>query len=48
LLANGNYFIVQTTLKGKIYLRVSLMNPFTSPADMEGLLAEAEQIANNV
>lgn len=48
LLANGNYFIVQTTLKGKIYLRVSLMNPFTGVDDIQGLLAEAEAIGQQL
>jgi L-2,4-diaminobutyrate decarboxylase len=46
LLANGKFFIVQTTIKGKIYLRVSLMNPFTSLPDMLGLLKEAAEIGN--
>lgn len=44
LLENGNFFIVQTTLKGNVYLRVTLMNPFTSVGDMNGLLDEVESI----
>lgn len=44
LLENGNFFIVQTTLKGNVYLRVTLMNPFTSVEDMNGLLDEVESI----
>lgn len=48
LLENGNFFIVQTTLKGKVYLRVTLMNPFTSVEDMNGLLDEVEKIGKEL
>jgi L-2,4-diaminobutyrate decarboxylase len=44
ILREGNFYIVQTTFAGNIYLRVSLMNPFTSEADMDALLDEVERI----
>lgn len=48
ILANGNFYIVQTTLKGVIYLRVTLMNPFTSANDLKGLLDEAEELGESI
>lgn len=38
LLEDGSYYIVQTMLNNKVYLRVSIMNPFTSQQDLQGLL----------
>lgn len=38
ILAEGSYYLVQTILQGKQYLRVSLMNPLTSPEDLKVLL----------
>lgn len=38
ILRDGKYYIVQTKLKGYVYLRVSLMNPFTNAADLRELL----------
>ncbi|WP_445382506.1 pyridoxal phosphate-dependent decarboxylase family protein [Robiginitalea sp. IMCC43444] len=35
----GRYYIVQTRLKGRLYLRTSLMNPFTSLKDLKDLLS---------
>ncbi|MFN8358011.1 MAG: pyridoxal-dependent decarboxylase [Spirosomataceae bacterium] len=40
LLQKGEFYIVQTTLHDQLYLRVSLMNPHTTLADLEALLAE--------
>ncbi|RMG78459.1 MAG: pyridoxal-dependent decarboxylase [Bacteroidetes bacterium] len=45
LLERGRFFIVQTRLGGRLYLRVALMNPFTTPDRLDGLLDEVEQIA---
>ncbi len=45
LLADGRFYIVQTTLREQTYLRVSLMNPLTSEADLVGLIAAIERIA---
>lgn len=38
LLDDGSYYIVQTILNDKVYLRTSIMNPFTSEQDLKGLL----------
>ncbi len=38
VLENGKFYIVQTEIDGSIYLRVTLMNPFTSINEMKQLL----------
>ena len=38
ILRDGKFYIVQTKLNGRVYLRVSLMNPFTNAADLRELL----------
>lgn len=48
LLQDGKFYIVQTTLADKIYLRVSLMNPLTTEVDLIALLDEIENIANQL
>jgi L-2,4-diaminobutyrate decarboxylase len=48
LLEGGRFYIVKTTLRDKLYLRVSLMNPLTTPDDLEALLAEIEKIAEEI
>lgn len=48
LLADGRYFIVQASIGGKLYLRTTLMNVFTEPDHLEGLLEEIEQIAGEI
>jgi L-2,4-diaminobutyrate decarboxylase len=48
LLENGDFYIVQTSLQGSIYLRVSLMNPFTSKDDIKQLLSDIEKIAQTL
>jgi L-2,4-diaminobutyrate decarboxylase len=45
LTEEGKFYIVQTNLKGDVYLRVSLMNPFTDTNTLNDLLNEIEQIA---
>ena len=42
ILRGGKFYIVQTTLREKLFLRVSLMNPLTSEKDLGALLDEIE------
>ena len=48
LLQEGKFYIVQTTLKENVYLRVSLMNPLTTETDLKALLDEIERIGNQI
>lgn len=48
LLEEGRFYIVQTTLREKLYLRVSLMNPLTTVKDLRALLEEVEKIAKQL
>lgn len=48
LLQEGKFYIVQTTLKENLYLRVSLMNPLTTATDLNALLDEIERIGNQI
>jgi L-2,4-diaminobutyrate decarboxylase len=43
LLEEGRYYIVQTTLQNKVYLRVTIMNAFTTIEDLKGLLESIRQ-----
>ncbi len=45
LVADGRYYIVQTILHGEHFLRVSLMNPLSTPAELRGLLGTIRQMA---
>jgi len=45
LLEKGDFYIVQTNLRGQFYLRVSLMNPRTQTTDLVDLLKEIEALA---
>jgi L-2,4-diaminobutyrate decarboxylase len=45
LLEDGKFYIVQTTLRDKFYLRVSLMNPLTKEDDLKALLDEIEEVS---
>ena len=44
----GTYYIVQTTLRGTVYLRVSLMNPLTTEAHLAGLLTYLTRTAQAI
>jgi L-2,4-diaminobutyrate decarboxylase len=48
LLEDGKFYIVQTTIKEQVYLRVSLMNPLTTTNDLQALLKEIEGIAGKI
>jgi L-2,4-diaminobutyrate decarboxylase len=45
LLERGEFYLVQTGLPGGVYLRVTLLNPFTTMADLEALLAAVRDAA---
>lgn len=45
LVANGAFYLVQTTIRGRVYLRVSLMNPLTTPEHLTRLLDELVRCA---
>jgi L-2,4-diaminobutyrate decarboxylase len=38
VVASGKYFVVQTVLRNKVYLRTALMNPRTTIGDLRGLV----------
>ncbi len=44
ILEKGNFYIVQTTLYGRIWLRVSLMNPATTKQEIMTMLEEVRKI----
>ncbi len=44
LLEEGRYYIVQTRLKGLLYLRTSLMSPFTTSGDLKELMRYLEEL----
>ena len=48
LTENGEFYIVQTKLKGLIYLRVTIMNPFTTGEELNLLLNKIEMLANSL
>ncbi|PWJ50829.1 pyridoxal phosphate-dependent decarboxylase family protein [Faecalicatena contorta] len=45
LLRDGTFYVVSTTVRGKFYLRITLMNPLTDRQDLEALLAKIQKIA---
>ncbi|WP_046243757.1 pyridoxal phosphate-dependent decarboxylase family protein [Hymenobacter terrenus] len=47
LVEAGRFYIVQTTLRGQLYLRVSLMNPFTTDAHLTALLDECQRLVDD-
>lgn len=44
LTQEGKFYMVQTILNDKLYLRTSLMNPLTTEEDLEALLDEVERL----
>lgn len=46
ILETESFYIVQTKLKGTIYLRCTLVNPFTTENDLLNLLDEIRKVAN--
>lgn len=45
LLKDGTYYSVSTLIRGKFYLRVTLMNPLTGTAELTGLLQKVRKAA---
>ena len=43
IIEDGHFYLVQTTLQGKTWLRVTLTNPFTTLGDLSALLGEVER-----
>jgi L-2,4-diaminobutyrate decarboxylase len=43
----GRFYLTRAELGGRVYLRVTLMSPFTSEADLAALLDEVRQKAKN-
>lgn len=48
LLADGTYYVVSTTVGGKFFLRITLMNPFTDLKCMEDLIGKIKTFASEV
>ena len=46
LLADGTYYTVSTAIRGSFYLRVTLMNPLTGTAELNGLLQKIRDVAS--
>ncbi|MBE0647080.1 MAG: pyridoxal-dependent decarboxylase [Bacteroidales bacterium] len=44
ILEEGEFYIVQTTLRGKVFLRTTLMNPFTTQEHLVQLLDRIEEV----
>jgi len=47
IIQDGEYFIVQTRVRGKVFLRVTLVNAFSSEKELLGLLEKIKSIATN-
>lgn len=48
ILNKGDFYIVQTTLRSDVYLRVTLMNPLTKEAHLVKLLEDIERIGEEL
>ena len=45
IIEDGRFYLVQTELKGKIWLRVTVMNPETTPHDLDELVSAIRKAA---
>lgn len=48
ILEEGTFFIIQTRVNDRLYLRTSLMNPFTTEADLKALLEKIEYLVEEI
>jgi len=48
IIKEGTFYIVQTELEGKIWLRVTIINPVTSATDLMELLERVKDCAINL
>jgi L-2,4-diaminobutyrate decarboxylase len=48
IMKDGSFYIVQTELDGKIWLRVTIINPVTSEEDLRNLVFKIEETAKNI
>lgn len=46
IIKEGSFYIVQTELGGKIWIRLTIINPVTSEDDLKDLLARISEIGN--
>ena len=47
LLEDGEYYIVQTLLRGVVYMRITIMNPFTTIETLENLLLKIKALGKS-
>lgn len=48
IMKKGSYYIVQTELNGKVWLRVTIINPVTSKDDLKNLISEIRKTAEHI
>jgi L-2,4-diaminobutyrate decarboxylase len=48
LLSEGSFYLVQTRLRGRVYLRVTLINPLTTEGDLVALLEAIRSTARRI
>ncbi len=48
LVKDGDFFIIQTRIKGQVFLRTTLVNPFTTATDLSRLLEKIHGLVNRV
>jgi L-2,4-diaminobutyrate decarboxylase len=48
LVERGDFYIVQTMIRGEVFLRVSIMNPLTTIEHLKELVREIEEIGSSI